>query len=187
MELEIHLGGSGGQGILLVGNLLAYGGLKAGLEVTWIPSYGAERRGGVSFCAVTLADQPIACPVTDRPGLTLVMDNRALATHQSRVKPGGVLLVNESLVTEPVSRKDLHVLRIPLNRIAEGISAPLAANVVGLGAILRLKPLIPLEVMRETLAAVLGPKKSRYLPANLQALEQGHAYAGNLPGAPPIP
>ncbi len=185
MELEIHLGGSGGQGILLIGNVLAYGGLKAGLEVSWIPSYGAERRGGVSFCAVTLADRPIACPVTDRPGLTLVMDNRALATHLPRVRPGGILLVNESLVTRTVERADLRVFRVPFHGIAEGISAPLTANMVGLGAILRLEPVLTLEVVQKTLADVLGPKKSRFIPANLQALAKGYEVAGSLPGAPP--
>jgi len=183
MELEIHLGGSGGQGILLVGSMLAYGGLQSGLEISWIPSYGAERRGGISFCAVTLADHFIACPVTDRPDLTLVMDNRALATHLPRLKKRGCLILNESLVTAPVSRDDIRVFRIPLNRMAEKIGTPLSANMLGLGAILGISRVLTLDVMKDTLPLVLGPKKARYVPANLQALEEGFHFAEGLVGS----
>ena len=180
MREEIHLGGSGGQGILLLGNLLAYGGLKAGLEIAWIPSYGAERRGGVSFCAVTLSDRPIACPLTDRPDLILAMDQRALKTHLPRVRSGGRVVLNENLVTGDIDRDDVRVLRIPLNRIAEEAGSPLTANMAALGAILRANPVLPLETVRETLPSVLGTRKSRFVPVNLEALRRGYDRASEL-------
>ncbi len=177
MEVEIHLGGSGGQGILLIGNMLAYGGLQAGLEISWIPSYGAERRGGVSFCAVTLADHAIACPVTDCPDLVLAMDNRALSTHAPRLRKDGLLILNENLVTIPVPRKEVRIFPVPFNRLANEKGAPFSANMVGLGAILRLNPGISLEQMKETLPKVLGAKKARFVEGNLLALQSGYDYA----------
>lgn len=179
MKEEIHLGGSGGQGILLVGNLLAYGGLKAGLEITWIPSYGAERRGGTSFCAVTLSDVPIACPVTDCPDFVLAMDHRALRTHLPRLRKGGQLLLNADLVTGEVDRKDVQVTRIRMNRIAEEAGVPMAANMAALGALLRIEPMLTLDVMIETLPAVLGARKSRFVPKNIEILCKGYEAAGD--------
>jgi 2-oxoglutarate ferredoxin oxidoreductase subunit gamma len=177
---EIHLGGSGGQGILLVGNMLAYGGLKAGLEISWIPSYGAERRGGISFCAVTLSDRRIACPVTDKPDIVLAMDDRAMRIHLSNLKTGGVLVLNGDLATQPVERNDVSVCRLPSNRIAAEAATSRCANMAALGAILRMAPVIELDVMRQTLADVLGGRKKAFIEPNLKAMELGFHRAENF-------
>src|SRR5512137_2567732 len=136
MHNELILAGFGGQGVLLIGKMLAYAGMKAGLEVTWMPSYGPEMRGGTCNCTVVIADEEIGSPTIDHPRAAVVMNLPSLDKFEPRVSPGGVLIVNSSLVNRDPVRKDITWLMIPAQEIAEMIGPKRLLNMVMLGALL---------------------------------------------------
>ena len=133
MREEFHFRGSGGQGILLMGLVLAYSALEEGLHVSWIPSYGAERRGGTSFCAVTVSDEPVDCPVTDQPTLLFTMDQRAARAYASSLRPDAVLVYNSSLVSE-LPAGSFRAYGVEASKLAAEAKLAPAANMVALGA-----------------------------------------------------
>ncbi len=173
MREEFHFRGSGGQGILLMGLVLAHSAMQEGLHVTWIPSYGAERRGGTSFCAVTVSDEPVDCPVTDRPTLLFAMDQRAASTYASVLKTDVVLVYNSSLVFEPpkVSGSSYGV---ETSKLAAEANLKAAANMVGLGAVLAVKPVIKLSTVALALPKALGARKLHLATPNFNALDLGY-------------
>jgi 2-oxoglutarate ferredoxin oxidoreductase subunit gamma len=169
---EFHFRGSGGQGILSMGLVLAHAALREGLEVSWIPSYGAERRGGTSFCAVTVSDKPVDCPVTASPTLLFVMDERAGRTYVPRLEKGATLVYNSSLIPAAPAF-DGRVLAVPANRIAADEKIPAAANMAALGAVVGTKNLVSLGSVEKALLDVLGERKAKFVPANLKAFQAG--------------
>ena len=172
MKEEFHFRGSGGQGILLMGLVLAHAGMREGLHVSWIPSYGAERRGGPSFCAVTVSDKPVDCPVTDEPTLLFAMDPRAARAYAPKLKRGAELVLNTSLVTEP-PKGSFHCQGVEANRLASEAGLAAAANMAALGAVLAVKPVVSIASVAEALPAALGARKSHLAAGNLKVLEAG--------------
>ena len=172
MREEFHFRGSGGQGILLMGLVLAQSALKEDLHVSWLPSYGAERRGGTSFCSVTVSDEPIDCPLTDRPTLLFTMDQRAANHYIPSLESDAVLVYNSSLVTD-VPRGSFQAFGVEASKLAMDVKLAAAANMVALGAVLAVKPVVKLPAVAEAIATVLGPRKSHLAPANFTALETG--------------
>jgi len=170
---EFHFRGSGGQGILLMGLVLAHSALKEGLHVSWIPSYGAERRGGPSFCAVTVSDEPVDCPVTDQPTLLFTMDQRAARAYVPALRPGAVLVYNSSLVSE-VPAGDFTAYGVDASNLAAEAGLAPTANMVALGAILAVKPVVNLAAITLALPVALGARKSHLAPANFGALQVGY-------------
>ena len=156
----------------MMGLVMAHSALKDGLHVTWIPSYAAERRGGASFCAVTVSDEPVDCPLTDQPTLLFAMDQRAAHNYAQFLRPDAVLIYNASLVTEPPAGKN-RSFGIEASKIASEAKLAAAANMAALGAVLAVKPVVKLPTVAQALEVALGERKKHLAPANFSVLETG--------------
>ena len=181
MQTEIIIAGFGGQGVLFAGQLLAYTAMDSGHEVTWIPSYGPEMRGGTANCTVVISDDEIGAPTVRNPKAALVLNLPSLDKYESLVIPGGVLIANASLINREFQREDLQSVMIPANEIAEAIGDKRLINMVILGAMLAKLPVLPLEVIKNALKDHLPERHRRLLPLNYEALRQGMAFAQKEP------
>lgn len=183
MYADIIMAGFGGQGILLIGNLLAESALLEGYNVTYLPSYGVEMRGGTANCTVVISDDEIGSPQVSAPQALLVMSEQARARFESRVKPNGLLIVNSSLVdTEKIVRKDLEVLSMSFNQIATELGNSRFANMIALGVYLGKRPLVKLASIEQILKEQLTGKKAEFIPMNLRAIEMGIELANKTGG-----
>lgn len=175
MQDEIIFAGFGGQGVLFAGQLVAYTALAENKHVTWIPSYGPEMRGGTANCTVVISDDPVGSPVTSHPSIAVVFNNPSLEKYESLVKPGGLLVINESLVTLPTQRTDITIIRIPATSLASELGEVRLTNMLLLGALLAQRPVISLEVTQKVLIEKLGERRAHLHDLNLTALERGWA------------
>jgi len=168
------MAGFGGQGILLIGDILAYAAMKEGKRVTYMPTYGVEMRGGTANCTVMISDDEIGSPTTGHPHAVIVMNGPSLEKFQPRVRPGGFLLVNTSLIeAENVDRDDIDVLLLPTNDVATELGNPKMANMVALGGYIeRVKPL-SLDCIKEVLPKVFPERLHKIIPLNEKAIETG--------------
>ena len=187
MQTEIVISGFGGQGILFAGQILAYAAMDSGLEVTWIPSYGPEMRGGTANCTVIISEEEIGAPVVKNPKAVIVMNLPSLEKYEPIVKKDGVFIVNSSLVERAVERKDLKVVGIPANEIAERLGHRRLANMVVVGALLGQLNTVPdgtmlsIESVIQALKDHLPERHQQLIPANIEALRQGMAFAAEIP------
>jgi len=166
--------GFGGQGVMSMGQLLTYAGMIEGKEVSWLPSYGPEMRGGTANCSVTVSDKPVGSPVISGDATSaIVMNLPSLEKFESEVKPGGKILVNSSLIERKVERKDVDVYYIPANDIALELGNPKVANMIMLGAYLQTEPTVEVDSILEAFKKVFGPSKEKFIPLNKDALEKG--------------
>lgn len=171
---EIVIAGFGGQGIILVGKLLAQTALNAGLEVTYMPSYGAEVRGGTANCMVIVANRPIACPVVSEPESLVVMNKASLHKFGSRLKSGGLLLWNSSLIdSTPEVDANIDIVAIPADKVAGELGSPKSANMVMLGAYLQKRGHLTPQQASEALCDVLAERYHKTIPVNTEALRRG--------------
>jgi 2-oxoglutarate ferredoxin oxidoreductase subunit gamma len=172
MHREVTFAGFGGQGIMLAGKLLALAGLEEGREVVWLPSYGPEMRGGTAYCNVVVSDKPIGSPIFASPSTAVVMNRPSLDKFAPRVKKGGVLLINSSLIDVGSERTDINVHKVPCNDIAREEGTNKAANMVALGAYVGCTGAVKLDtvlkLVRENFA-----HKPKVIDVNLKALERG--------------
>lgn len=173
MAHEIIFAGFGGQGILLMGQLVAYAGMIEGKEVTWFPSYGAEMRGGTCNCAVVIADSPVGSPVVAEPNALVVMNRPSLERFLTALQPGGVLVYNSSLIAPAPERKDVRIIAVPASEIAVALGEGRVANMVALGALLGATGVVAPETVVATLAKTLPKHRQDLLPVNREALERG--------------
>ncbi len=173
----VIMAGFGGQGVMLIGNLLAQAGMETGLQVTFIPVYGAEMRGGTANCTVVLSDRAVASPIVKRPLGTIIMNAPSLIKFQPRLHPEGVQIVNTSLVSEDLIDAQRRTVRIPVNDMAESLGSVKMANMVALGAYLKAEDL-PLEPVQEALNRVISGHYRHLVPKNAEALAAGYAFAG---------
>jgi len=171
---EIIIAGFGGQGIMLTGKLLAQTAMEAGKEVTYMPSYGAEVRGGTANCMVVLADEPIACPVVGRPDSLIVMNKASLNKFAPRLKTGGLLVMNSSLIdSEPQLDDSIEIITVPADDIAVELGSPKSANMVALGAYLHKRGHLTPDAAAQALPYVLAKRYHKTLPVNAEALRRG--------------
>ena len=170
---DVIIAGFGGQGVMLIGNLLAQAGMEHGLEVSFIPVYGAEMRGGTANCSVIVSDDPVASPLVDKADVIVAMNRPSLDKFEEHVKPGGVLVINSSIIDRKAVRDDITVVYCDANGIAESIGNPKGANVAILGATLPNAPVTSVESMMEAIRIELGEKKARFLEGNKKALLAG--------------
>ncbi len=173
MQEEIIISGFGGQGALFAGQLLAYTALDQGKEVTWIPSYGPEMRGGTAHCVVIIGDEPIGSPVVRRPSIAIVMNLPSMEKYEPLVQPRGLLIVNSSLVPVHGKRPDIRQLRIPASEVAGELGEVRMANVVLVGALLAVTRLLPMDAVDAAMDAHVGGRARRLLEQNKQALRKG--------------
>lgn len=172
---EIIIAGFGGQGVMSMGQLLAYAGMLENKKVAWIPSYGPEMRGGTANCGVTISDSEISSPLVSEPSVCIVMNKPSLEKFESTIKTGGLLFVNTSLIDIRPTREDISVYEIPANDIANEIGNSKVANMVMLGAVLEVIKAVEPKSIIESLKKVLPPKRHNLIPINNQALEKGAA------------
>lgn len=177
MQTEIIFSGFGGQGALFAGQLLAYTALDLNKQVTWIPSYGPEMRGGTAHCTVIISDSEIGSPVVTHPSVAVVMNLPSLNKYEPLVKSGGVLVVNSSLVDREPKRTDIEVVSVPANEIAEEMGETRLANMILLGALLEHLPILPAKKVAEALGRHIPEHRRSLLEANLKAMKRGAALA----------
>ena len=177
MQTEIVIAGFGGQGVLFAGQLLTYAAMDQGMEVTWIPSYGPEMRGGTANCTVIIADEEIGSPLVRNPQAVIAMNLPSLDKYEPLVRPEGVLILNASLIDREVERADLDVINLPANEVAEELGEKRMTNMVLLGALLARLPVLPMDAVKKALADHLPERHQHLLDLNYQALEKGGAFA----------
>jgi 2-oxoglutarate ferredoxin oxidoreductase subunit gamma len=173
MYQDVMFAGFGGQGIMLIGQMLAYAGMAEGREVSWLPSYGPEMRGGTAYCAVVVSDKPIGSPVTGNPQVVVAMNRPSLEKFGPKVKPGGIAVINSSLIDVRTGRDDVREILVPCNEIALSLGAAKSANLVVLGALLGCTDLVKLESV-DVLIEKQFAKKPQFIPLNKQALRAGY-------------
>jgi 2-oxoglutarate ferredoxin oxidoreductase subunit gamma len=173
MHEEVIISGFGGQGALFAGQLLTYTGLDEGWHVTWIPSYGPEMRGGTAHCTVILSDDNIGSPIIREPTICIVMNPPSLVKYEPLVKPGGLLVVNSTLVRGKSERDDITVVYVPANELAAELGNVKMANVVLLGAMLGTREILPIESVKRTLDEHIPERRKHIIAPNKRALDRG--------------
>jgi 2-oxoglutarate ferredoxin oxidoreductase subunit gamma len=176
-ETSIIVSGFGGQGTLFAGQVLAYASMDNGLEVTWIPSYGPEMRGGTAHCTVIISDEAIGSPLVRNPDVVLAMNLPSVDKYERLVPDNGVLIANSSLVNREIEREGIRSLLIPANKIAEEIGMARLANMVMVGAMLAIEPILPLDKVKKALEEHIPERHKKTLPINFQAMDQGFEFA----------
>ena len=176
MEKQFLIAGFGGQGVLLIGQLIAKAAMRQGYEVSWMPSYGPEMRGGEANCAVVVSDEPIGSPLVSEPPVLVAMNKPSLYKFVNRVKPGGTIIVNSSLIPDKVERDDVKVVYIDAQEIAMEAGNARTANIVVLGAYMGISQLFPTETVKKMIEGKFA-SKPKVIPANLKAFDLGYAAA----------
>ncbi|MBE7005180.1 MAG: 2-oxoacid:ferredoxin oxidoreductase subunit gamma [Ruminococcaceae bacterium] len=171
MLKKMFFAGSGGQGALAIGQLIAKAAMEEGSEVTYLPSYGPEMRGGTANCTVVVSDKPISCPLINECDVLVVMNLPSLIRFEPMVKPGGLLFVNSSLVPEKPKRSDIRTVEVPANDEAQKLGIDRAANMVMLGAILKETGVVRFETVYRELEHMFTGRKEKYLAPNRRAVD----------------
>jgi 2-oxoglutarate ferredoxin oxidoreductase subunit gamma len=176
MERSVVIAGFGGQGVILAGKILAQAGMVHGLEVTWLPSYGPEMRGGTANCTVVLSDEPVGSPIVDEPSAVIALNLPSLDKFEPTVASAGVLIINQSLIGRAARRSDIVVHAVPINEIATRVGNPRTVNMVALGAYLKATRVVPLDVVKHVMAeAMRDGGKEKLIAVNEKALDEGYA------------
>ncbi|SER45301.1 2-oxoacid:acceptor oxidoreductase family protein [Salipaludibacillus aurantiacus] len=173
MKQELIIAGFGGQGVMSMGQLLAYAAMKEGKEVSWLPSYGPEQRGGTANVSVVISDSKFGSPVIDRPTSLIALNNPSFLKFEPLVKEGGDIFINEDLVTVQSGRKDVTVHLIPALTVANELNEQRTAGMVILGAFITKTGILKTESLLAALTYLLGKKKDHLIPVNRQAIVRG--------------
>jgi 2-oxoglutarate ferredoxin oxidoreductase subunit gamma len=173
MQYDVIFGGFGGQGALFAGRLLAYTAMDEGFQVTWLPSYGPEMRGGTAHCTVIVADEEIGAPIVRHPTNVVAFNNASIEKYEPLLATDGNLIYNASLAVRPIARTDIHAFGIPASEIAVELGNPKLLNMVMLGALLERMRILPCEAVERALAAHLSPQQGELLVLNSRALRRG--------------
>ena len=173
MMKEFVFAGFGGQGMLLIGKFLAMACMLDGKHVSWLPSYGPEMRGGTANCSVIVSDEEIGSPLIEAPDVVVAMNLPSLDKFESTVKPGGLLVINSSIIERKSMRDDITVVYCDANRIAEEVKNPKGANVAILGAMMAKCGIVDNDKLVEAIRIELGERKARFLEGNKAALAAG--------------
>ncbi len=175
MERSVIIAGFGGQGVILAGKILAQAGMDDGLEVTWLPSYGPEMRGGTANCTVVLSDEPVGSPIVDQPTGLIAMNRPSLDKFEAMLATDGVVVVNSSLVDRTADRDDVRATYLPFNDLAASAGNPRTINMVALGAYLKASGVVPLETAKRAMSRMLEESgKSKLIDVNCKAIEEGY-------------
>jgi 2-oxoglutarate ferredoxin oxidoreductase subunit gamma len=173
MTKEFIFAGFGGQGMLLIGKFLAMACMLDGKHVSWLPSYGPEMRGGTANCSVIVSDDDVASPMVGSADAVVAMNLPSLDKFENSVRPGGVLVINSSLIERKSTRDDITVVYCDAMKIAEDIGNPKGANVAILGALMEKMPVVSVDKMMEAIKIELGERKLKFLEGNKTALLAG--------------
>ncbi len=173
---ELLVAGFGGQGVLVLGQLLATAGMLEGKDVTWFPSYGPEQRGGTCNCAVVVSEEDIGSPMVNQSDTAIVMNLPSLERFEDTVRPGGLLIYNSSLIDQAPTRSDVKVIAVPATDVAEELGNSRIANLVALGCFIEATKLVSLQSIEDSLKTVLPARHHRLIPLNMEALSKGRQY-----------
>ncbi len=173
---DIIIAGFGGQGVLVLGQLITYAGMIEDKAVSWFPSYGPEQRGGTCNCSVVISDEEIGSPIVSKPTVAIVMNAPSLDRFEPTVAPEGLIVYNSTLIQQKPKRDDVKVVAVPANEIADELGNARVANMVLLGAFIEATGLIDIASVQESLKQVLSERHHHLIPLNMQALERGRAY-----------
>jgi 2-oxoglutarate ferredoxin oxidoreductase subunit gamma len=176
MERSVIIAGFGGQGVILAGKILAQAGMGHGLEVTWLPSYGPEMRGGTANCTVVLSDETVGSPIVDEATTLIALNLPSLEKFENTVAPGGSIVVNRSLIDRRVQRSDVKAVYVDINDIArDSIGNPRTLNMIALGAYVKATGALPLQAVKDAMAqSMRASGKDKLVEINERALEAGY-------------
>jgi 2-oxoglutarate ferredoxin oxidoreductase subunit gamma len=187
MYQEIIMGGVGGQGIMVIGNLLAQAAFMENLNVTYLPIYGVEKRGGHADCTVVIANEEIGSPVVGYPQSCIIMSKLSLLKYAPRIKPHGFLLLNSSLIDpQDVSRNDLDVLSIPVHELAQELGNDRLGNMIVIGAFVEKTKVVSLDSLIAALPKIFDERHHHLIPDNTKAIRKGAEYAWILLSKYPV-
>lgn len=175
MKEEIIIAGFGGQGVLSMGKILAYAGLMNDLEVTWMPAYGPEQRGGTANVTVILSDKPISSPVLDTYDTAVILNQQSLDKFESKVKPGGTLIYDPSGIHHPPTRTDINVVPVDALEATLELKNAKTYNMVLLGSLLQLRPVVSTEAVVKALRKTLPERHHHLIELNEKAIEKGRS------------
>ena len=173
---SILLAGFGGQGVLFAGKFLAYKGLVQDMQVSWLPSYGPEMRGGTANCSIVLSDMPVGSPIITNPDVLVAMNLPSLMKFVDDVVPGGQIFIDSTLIDAKVERTDVQVFYIPATQIAKDAGFSTLANMVLMGKVMKECGAVAFEGNKQTLEAFIPAKKANLIDVNCQALQTGYDY-----------
>ncbi len=176
MTTQILIAGFGGQGVLFAGKFLAYKGLMEGRQLSWLPSYGPEMRGGTANCSVILSDDPVGCPIVSKPDVLMAMNLPSLVKYENDVVPGGMIFVDSTLIDKKVERDDVTVFYIPCTQLAKDMGAPTLANMVMTGKLLKECEGVSYDNLEDALHKVISARKANLFDINLKAIQTGYNF-----------
>ena len=174
---EVIISGFGGQGALFAGQLLTYAGMDEGRDVTWIPSYGPEMRGGTAHCTIIISDEAIGSPIIYNPTSCIVLNPESMDKYEPLVRPGGFLVINTSLVRSRSGRTDITIVEAPANDLANELGSTKIANLILLGALLGANPIVSIESVKKALDEHVPENRRHIIEPNKRALDRGAALA----------
>ncbi|MBR0538205.1 MAG: 2-oxoacid:acceptor oxidoreductase family protein [Clostridia bacterium] len=176
MTTQILIAGFGGQGVLFAGKFLAYKGLLEDRQLSWLPSYGPEMRGGTANCSVILSDDPVGSPIVSNPDVLIAMNLPSLDKYENDVVPGGEIYVDSTLITRKVARTDVKVYYVPSTQLAKDIGAPTLANMVMVGKLLKENAAVSYDNLEAALKKVVSARHQDLMEINLKAINTGYNY-----------
>jgi 2-oxoglutarate ferredoxin oxidoreductase subunit gamma len=181
METSIVFSGFGGQGALFAGQVVTYAAMDSGLNTTWIPSYGPEMRGGTARCTVIISDgEEIGSPIVLKPDIALVFNLPSIDKLEPLMKPGGLMIANQSLINRDFEREDITGVFIPAQEIAEELGNHRMLNMVMLGALLEVKPILPVDAVKQSLADHIAERHKHTVPKNNEAMDKGAEFVRKM-------
>lgn len=173
MKTEIIISGFGGQGVLSMGKILAYSGLMDNKEVTWMPAYGPEQRGGTANVTVIVSDERISSPILSRYDVAIVLNQPSLDKFEERVKPGGILIYDGYGIAQPPTRTDIHIYEVDAMDKAAAMNSPKVFNMIVLGALLHVCSVVSTDGLERALYKSLPERHHHLIPLNMEAVEEG--------------
>ncbi len=176
MTSKILIAGFGGQGILFAGKVLAYKGLVEEKQLSWLPSYGPEMRGGTANCNVIISDEPVGSPIVDDPDVLIVMNLPSLDKYENAAKKGSKIFVDSTLISRKVERDDVDAYYIPATKMAQELGVPTLANMIMLGKVIKETGVVSFEGMEDALKKVVSARKANLIDVNLKAIRAGYDY-----------
>lgn len=180
MRYDVFIAGYGGQGVLLAGNLLSYAAIIEGMDVSFFPAYGVEKRGGSAMCTVVFADGDTGSPVVGNPSVSVILNQLSFDKYASKVKPGGVCIINSSLVNiEGFSSPDIDLVSVPMNQLAMDLGDVRMVNMIACGAYAAKSGALKLASLGDALMKALPERNHRLIPANINAIAAGAAVIGD--------
>lgn len=177
MTTQLLIAGFGGQGVLFAGKFIAYNGLLEGRQLSWLPSYGPEMRGGTANCSVILSDEPVGSPIVSNPDVLIAMNLPSLDKYEDAVVPGGMIFVDSTLIERKVKRDDIKVFYVPSTRLANEIGLPTLANMIMVGKFIKESGAVSQENVEAALKKVVSARHADLFDANFKAIDTGYNFA----------